>query len=36
MISDTYLLFLIKGGAAVEYKKETYTATDDLGLVSRQ
>jgi hypothetical protein len=35
MISDTYLLFLIKGGAAVEYKKETYTATDDLGLVTK-
>jgi hypothetical protein len=35
MISDTYQLALIKGGAAVEYKKETYTASDDLGLVSK-
>jgi hypothetical protein len=35
MEKDENLLGLIQGGAAVEYKPETYTAEDDLGLVSK-
>ena len=32
---DANILGLISGGATLEYKPEFYTATDDLGLVSK-
>lgn len=33
---DDNLLGLISGGAAIAYESESYTATDDLGLVSKK
>lgn len=34
--TDENLLGLISGGAAISYESESYTATDDLGLVSKK
>lgn len=36
IITDANLLGLIKGGAELEYTPETYTAKDDLGLVTKE